>query len=166
MNFIISTTVLLKQLKSIGGVLNSSNTIPILDNFLFEVTPGNLVISASDMETTITTSLKAEAKDSGAIAIPARTLMDTLSNFPEQPLTFSIDKKNFGIKIMYWERPLQKLYLLPVTMIFVLLCVECFVSFPRLIQFSWLQMRINWFAIAEPMLRLHRQHLSLCLKSL
>ena len=63
MNFIVSTTVLLKHLKSIAGVLNSSNTIPILDNFLFEVTPGNLVISASDMETTITTSLKAEAKD-------------------------------------------------------------------------------------------------------
>ncbi|MGZ3865080.1 MAG: DNA polymerase III subunit beta [Bacteroidia bacterium] len=99
MNFIVSTTVLLKHLKAIGGVLNSSNTIPILDNFLFEVTPGHLVISASDMETTITTSVKAEAKESGSIAIPARTLMDTLSNFPEQPLTFSVDKKNFGIKI-------------------------------------------------------------------
>jgi len=99
MNFIVSTTVLLKHLKSISGVLNSSNTIPILDNFLFEVTPGKLVVSASDMETTVTTTLKVEAKDSGSICIPAKPLIDTLSNFPEQPLTFSIDKKNFGIKI-------------------------------------------------------------------
>ncbi|HWY35640.1 MAG TPA: DNA polymerase III subunit beta, partial [Nitrosopumilaceae archaeon] len=100
MNFIVSTTSLLKHLKSISGVLNSSNTLPILDNFLFEITPNQVVIYASDMETTITTTLKVESKDGGSIAIPARPLMDTLSNFPEQPLTFSIDTKNFGIKII------------------------------------------------------------------
>lgn len=100
MNFIVSTTTLLKHLKSISGVLNSSNTLPILDNFLFEITPNQVVIYASDMETTITTKVKVESKDSGAIAIPARPLIDTLSNFPEQPLTFSIDTKIFGIKII------------------------------------------------------------------
>ncbi|HXU26279.1 MAG TPA: DNA polymerase III subunit beta [Bacteroidia bacterium] len=99
MNFVVSTTTLLKHLKSINGVLNSSNTIPILDNFLFEVTPNQLIVSASDMETTVTTQLTVEAKESGSIAIPARTLVDTLSNFPEQPLTFLIDKKTYGIKI-------------------------------------------------------------------
>lgn len=99
MNFIVSTTLLLKHLKSINGVLNSSNTIPILDNFLFEISPGKLVVSASDMETTVTTQLNVEAKEDGNIAIPARTLVDTLSNFPEQPLTFSIDKKTYGIRI-------------------------------------------------------------------
>ncbi len=100
MNFIVSTTTLLKHLKAISGVLNSSNTLPILDNFLFEIKPNQLVIHASDMETTITTSLKVESKDAGTIAIPARPLMDTLSNFPEQPLTFSVDTKVFGIKII------------------------------------------------------------------
>jgi DNA polymerase-3 subunit beta len=100
MNFVVSTTTLLKHLKSISGVLNSSNTLPILDNFLFEISSQSLVIHASDMETTITTKLKVESKDSGNIAIPARPLMDTLSNFPEQPLTFSIDTKAFGIKII------------------------------------------------------------------
>ena len=100
MNFIVSTTTLLKHLKAISGVLNSNNTLPILDNFLFEITPGQLVISASDMETTITSTVKVESKDSGSIAIPARPIIDTLSNFPEQPLTFSIDTKVFGIRII------------------------------------------------------------------
>ncbi len=100
MNFIVSTTTLLKHLKSINGVLNSSNTIPILDNFLFELTPGNLVIHASDMETMVHTSVKVECKDAGSIAIPAKPLIDTLSAFPEQPLTFSIDTKVFGVKII------------------------------------------------------------------
>jgi DNA polymerase-3 subunit beta len=100
MNFIVSTSALLKQLKSISGVLSSNNTIPILDNFLFEIVPGQLVVHASDMETTVTTSIKIESKDAGSIAIPARPLIDTLSNFPEQPLTFSIDSKVYGIKII------------------------------------------------------------------
>lgn len=91
MNFIVSTTTLLKHLKSIGGVLSSNNTLPILENFLFEIVPGQIIIHASDMETTITTAVKVESKDAGSIAIPARPLIETLSNFPEQPLTFSID---------------------------------------------------------------------------
>ncbi|MBS1646023.1 MAG: DNA polymerase III subunit beta [Bacteroidetes bacterium] len=99
MNFVVSATSLLKQLKSINGVLSSSNTIPILNNFLFEISPGKLTLYASDMETTVTVQLPVESKEAGSIAIPARTLLDILSNFPEQPLTFSIDKKTFGVKI-------------------------------------------------------------------
>ena len=56
MNFVVSSSTLLKHLKSISGVLNSSNTIPILDCFLFELNNGNLTLFASDMETTITTT--------------------------------------------------------------------------------------------------------------
>ena len=70
MNFIVSTSTLLKQLKSISGVLSSNNTIPILDNFLFEIVPGQLVVHASDMETTVTTSLKVESKEVIEDAIP------------------------------------------------------------------------------------------------
>ncbi|MFN5458795.1 MAG: DNA polymerase III subunit beta [Bacteroidota bacterium] len=99
MNFVISTTALLKQLKAISGVLNSSNTLPILDNFLFEVKKGELIIHASDMETTIITKVPVESNDTGTIAIPARPLIETLSNFPEQPVSFSIDTAKQGIKL-------------------------------------------------------------------
>jgi DNA polymerase-3 subunit beta len=99
MNFVVSASTLLKQLKSISGVLNSSNTIPILDCFLFEISKGELMLSASDMETTITTSLKVDSNDSGSIAVPAKTLLDTLSNLPEQPISFIIDKAKHSIKL-------------------------------------------------------------------
>jgi DNA polymerase-3 subunit beta len=99
MKFIVSSSSLLKQLQSISGVLNSSNTLPILDNFLFEIDKGQLTISASDLETTMTTVLAIESKDSGNIAIPAKLLLDTLKTFPEQPLTFSIDNKKFSVEI-------------------------------------------------------------------
>jgi len=99
MKFIVSSSTLLKNLLSLNGVLNSSNTLPILDNFLFEVNGKDLTISASDLETTMTTTMNVESKDSGIIAIPAKLLIDTLKAFPEQPLTFSADLKKFSIEI-------------------------------------------------------------------
>ncbi|MFN3916235.1 MAG: DNA polymerase III subunit beta [Flavobacteriales bacterium] len=98
MKFIVSSSSLLKQLQSIGGVLNTSNTLPILDNFLFEIDQKNITIYASDLETTMTTRVEAEAKDKGSVAIPAKFLTDILKTFSEQPLTFSIDDK-FGVEI-------------------------------------------------------------------
>lgn len=99
MKFIVSSTALLKQLQGISGVLTTSSPLPILDNFLFEISNGYLTISASDLETTMTTRLKVEAKDNGRIAMPAKILMDTLKTFPEQPLTFTIDEKNNVVEI-------------------------------------------------------------------
>jgi DNA polymerase-3 subunit beta len=99
MKFLVNSQALLKQLQILSGVLNSSNTLPILDNFLFEIADKELTISASDLETTMTTKMAIEAKEDGIIAIPARMLLDTLKAFPEQPLTFTIDQKTFTVDI-------------------------------------------------------------------
>jgi DNA polymerase-3 subunit beta len=99
MNFVVSASTLLKHLKSIGGVLNTNNTIPILDCFLFEINKNELTLCASDMETTITTTVKIECNEVGNIAIPAKTLQDTLANLPEQPISFIVDKTKQSIKI-------------------------------------------------------------------
>ena len=85
MKFIVSSAQLLKQLQNISGVLNSSNTLPILDNFLFEISKNSLSISASDLETTMKTKIQnAEANEEGNIAIPAKLLLDTLKTFSDQ----------------------------------------------------------------------------------
>ena len=91
MKFIVSSTYLLKQLQVLGGVINSSNTLPILDNFLFELRNSQLIVSASDLETTMSSTLEVESDSEGSVAIPARLLLDTLKTFPEQPLTFIIE---------------------------------------------------------------------------
>jgi DNA polymerase-3 subunit beta len=101
MNFIISSTTLLKHLQSISGVLSTSNTLPILDNFLFEINDGQLTVSASDLETTMRTTLIVEANEAGKIAIPAKLLLDVLKNLPDQPCTFTVDLKTFSIEIAY-----------------------------------------------------------------
>ena len=100
MKFIVSSAQLLKHLQSISGVLNTTNTLPILDNFLFEISDNTLTISASDLETTMKTRVKnAQADNDGHIAIPAKLLIDTLKTFSDQPLTFLIDESSYGIEI-------------------------------------------------------------------
>jgi len=91
MKFIVSSSQLLKQLQVLGGVINSNNTLPILDNFLFEVSENQLKISASDLETTMSAVVTIESDSSGSIAISARLLLDTLKTFPDQPLTFKTE---------------------------------------------------------------------------
>ncbi len=99
MRFIVSTSTLLKQLQAVSGALSNSTVLPILENFLFEIKDGNLTISATDLQTSMTTSLTVEAKENGRIAIPSRILLDTLKSLPEQPIAFSIDDSTFAIEI-------------------------------------------------------------------
>jgi len=94
MKFIVSSTYLLKQLQVLGGVINNSNTLPILDNFLFELNQSKLTISASDLETTMSSIIDVESDSEGSVAIPAKLLLDILKTFPEQPLTFIVEENN------------------------------------------------------------------------
>jgi DNA polymerase-3 subunit beta len=94
MKFIVSSTQLLKNLQTLGGVINTNNTLPILDNFLFELSENQLKVSSSDLETTMSTNIEVEAEDSGEIAVPARLLLDILKTFPEQPLTFKTEENS------------------------------------------------------------------------
>jgi len=94
MKFIVSSSYLLKQLQILGGIINNNNTLPILDNFLFDLDGKSLTVSASDLETTISSKLEVESSEQGSVCIPARLLLDTLKTFPEQPLTFTVEDNN------------------------------------------------------------------------
>tara|TARA_B100000575_G_scaffold294620_1_gene312282 strand:- start:14453 stop:15577 length:1125 start_codon:yes stop_codon:yes gene_type:complete len=98
MKFIVSSSILYKELQILGGVINSTNTLPILDNFLFDIDNDKLIVSSSDLESTMTTNIKIESKDKGKIAVSAKLLIDILKTFSDQPLTF-IKKDNSTIEI-------------------------------------------------------------------
>jgi DNA polymerase-3 subunit beta len=98
MKFIVSSSALLKQLQQISGVINANTVLPILEDFLFEIEKNKLTVVATDLETVMKVHLDIEAKDSGKVCIPAKILLDSLKNIPDQPLTFTIDK-NFGVEL-------------------------------------------------------------------
>jgi DNA polymerase-3 subunit beta len=100
MKFVVSSIELLNHLQAVSRVISSKNTLPILDNILFTLEKKNLELTASDLESTLTTSMQLEnVSESGSIAIPAKLLLDTLKEFPDQPLTFDINPNTMGIVI-------------------------------------------------------------------
>lgn len=99
MKFIVSSAALLKEINNINGVITTNPVVPILENFLFEIEDGKLIITASDLQTSMITELEVEAKENGNIAVPAKILLETLKNLPEQPVTFSMDEETYSIEI-------------------------------------------------------------------
>ena len=93
MKFIVSSTGLFSHLQAISRVINSKNSLPILDCFLLELTDGTLSITASDSETTLTTSIETnEADGNGRFAVNSKTILDALKEIPEQPLAFEVNE--------------------------------------------------------------------------
>lgn len=98
MNFSVSSSALLGHLQIIGRVLSTKNTMPILDDFLFNIHDNKLTVRSSDLENTMTTSLDLIDSDGDLlIALPAKLLMDTLHEFSEQPLKFEINTDNYAV---------------------------------------------------------------------
>lgn len=100
MKFIVSSSVLLKELSSISGIISNNSILPILDNFLFDIKSGNLTITASDLQTSIFTSLPVDADGDLSMAVPAKIILDTLKNLPKQPLAFSINESTYTLEII------------------------------------------------------------------
>ncbi|AYQ35470.1 DNA polymerase III subunit beta [Runella sp. SP2] len=100
MKFTVSSSVLLKQLAAINGVVSTNPIVPILENFLFQLDGGSLTVTASDLQTVMITEIQVESSDKGAIAIPAKLLLDTLRGLPEQPIAIKVDSDTFGIEIV------------------------------------------------------------------
>ncbi len=104
MKFIVSSSVLLKNLHLISGVINPSNTLPILDDFMFELKDKKLIITASDLETTMSVNVALDmADEAGVVTIPAKLFLDTLKTFANVPITVSIDKETLMIELSAGE---------------------------------------------------------------
>src|SRR3954452_22666906 len=98
MKFIVSSSSLLKHLQQISGVINANTVLPILEDFLFEINDKKLNIVSTDLETVMRVQMDVESQENSRVCIPAKILIDSLKNIPDQPLTFTIDK-NFAIEI-------------------------------------------------------------------
>ncbi len=104
MKFIINSQALLKKLQFLNGVINSNNTLPILDDFLFDLEGTTLNITATDLETTLIMTLEPSmADESGKVTIPAKLLLDFLKYLPDAPITFNIDTNTLAIEILSSE---------------------------------------------------------------
>jgi DNA polymerase-3 subunit beta len=101
MDFVVSSSHLLGHLQLVSKVVGSKNALPILDNLLFKVSDGMLQVTASDLESTLTTRLKLDSSNGeGIIAVDTKKILEVLREFPEQPLTFNVDVEELKIVII------------------------------------------------------------------
>ena len=96
MKFIVASGELQKALNTVSGVISSSQSRPILENYLFEIEENNLKITASDGETTLVTSLEVKSDDTGKFAVPAKIFQEFVKTYGEQPLTLSVKDSEDG----------------------------------------------------------------------
>ena len=102
MKFIVSSIGLYSHLQAISRVINSKNSLPILDCFLIDLSEGRISITASDSETTLTTSLEVnQTEGNGRFAVSSKTILDALKEIPEQPLTFEVNMDSWEIQVRY-----------------------------------------------------------------
>ncbi len=105
MHFIVSSTALLKNLQTVGGIVGSSVVLPILEDFLFELEGNKLTLTGCDLETMIKVNLEVQINDdatkdnNGKICIPSKILLEYLKNLPEQPVHFTVNPSDFSIEI-------------------------------------------------------------------
>lgn len=102
MRFTISSNTLSNRLLTLSRVINSKNSLPILDDFLFEVTNGQLVITASDSENVMTSLLPLdESEGEGSFAVSNHTIIDAVKELPEQPLNIDVNFDEMKMYITY-----------------------------------------------------------------
>ena len=102
MKFTLSSNALSSRLQTLAKVINSKNSLHILESFLFQVHNGQLTLTASDSENVMQTSLKLDQFDTdGDFAIPSHTVLDAVKELPEQPLTFEVNMSTFEVTVGY-----------------------------------------------------------------
>jgi len=100
MKFTVSSSALQSLLATTGKVISNKNTLPILDYFLLELSGNELKVTTSDLETTLIGTMSVESVESeGAIAAPAKLMLDSLKEFPEMPLQISVNDKTWEITV-------------------------------------------------------------------
>lgn len=98
----MSSAVLASRLNTLSKVLNSKNSLQILDCFLFEVNDGTLTLTASDKENEMKTTIQLDEADAdGRFAISSRMIIDAVKELPEQPITLEIDTTTYSVKLIY-----------------------------------------------------------------
>ena len=97
MKLSISRNELYNKLAVVQKVIASKSAVPVAENFLFRIEGNILKIVATDLETTLSTSIDLEQNHGTLVFAMPQKIMEILKELPEQMLSFDIDEQNFKI---------------------------------------------------------------------
>lgn len=93
MKFSVNSKVLNAGLSAVVGAVPTRATLPILETILFEAEEGIIRLTSTDLEITMVETVDAEVEQEGAVAMPAKRLLETLKQLPDTPVRFEVDER-------------------------------------------------------------------------
>ncbi|MCO6495557.1 MAG: DNA polymerase III subunit beta [Bacteroidetes bacterium] len=99
MKFIVPSSALLQKLQTVNGAILSKPVIPAIENFYFDIKKGNLSVTTTDLETFMQESLEVQSSEDVRVCVPAKSTIEILREFSEQPLNVTINTENNSIEL-------------------------------------------------------------------
>lgn len=76
MKFLCKTEDMLQALTLVSRAISTQQSLPILGNILFQAEGRRCIVSATDLELSIVTSLDAQIENEGSVTVPARAILN------------------------------------------------------------------------------------------
>lgn len=100
MKFNVAGKTFQQHLQAVSKVINAKNTLSILDNFLLRVEGDSLTIIGADSENLMRATMAVSDSDGdGAIALPAKMLLEITKEISNQPISFDVNEETLDIKV-------------------------------------------------------------------
>ena len=93
MKFKIVRSKFLEGLKSVQNIVAAKGSLPILQNVLMEASENRLVMTTTDLDISIRSSVECEIVESGATTLPVKLLFNSISKAAEGEIVVEVDDK-------------------------------------------------------------------------
>jgi DNA polymerase III subunit beta len=87
-NFLVSHKALLTGLNTVASALPPKTSLPSLSNILLEAEGNSLMLAATDLDTTVITSVPATVSSSGSVALPGKKLLEIVRELSGSDVSF------------------------------------------------------------------------------
>lgn len=98
MKLTINSKDLLKALQTVGGLIKPQNTMPILDNVLFDLKPGKLLLTTDNLEVRSTIEIDVDFEGECKSCVPFSFFVNILKGFPNGPVDIIFNDKLITLK--------------------------------------------------------------------
>ena len=88
-----------RGLANVSRAVASRATLPVTQNVLLEGDNGQLKLTATNTEISISTWIGAQIEDEGSITVPARMLTDFVNSLPGETVTIDFQPESAGVKV-------------------------------------------------------------------
>src|SRR5688572_6912564 len=94
---------LTKALNTVGRIVGSQSTLPVLGNVLISTDGKRLKLSTTNLELGINYWIGAKVDKEGSITVPARLLAEFVANLPSGNISLEVEKTNLKVTTEHYQ---------------------------------------------------------------